>query len=171
MNAFLAGLVLTALLQSSTATGLMATSFAASGIIDLASGLAVMLGANVGTTLIVQVLSFNIGVVAPILILAGVVLFRRGGDGQVKNLGRIAIGLGLMLLALNLLVRTMSPIEQAPEIRGVLEALVSQPVLAMVLAATHLGVSLKRGDRSADSLPGKGGHPGAYPGSGLGPRG
>jgi phosphate:Na+ symporter len=135
MNAFLAGLVLTALLQSSTATGLMATSFAASGIIDLASGLAVMLGANVGTTLIVQVLSFNIGVVAPILILAGVVLFRRGGDGQVKNLGRIAIGLGLMLLALNLLVRTMSPIEQAPEIRGVLEALVSQPVLAMVLAA------------------------------------
>jgi phosphate:Na+ symporter len=64
INAFVVGLAVTALLQSSTATGLMATSFAAKGIIDLAPGLAVMLGANVGTTLIVQVLSFNIGVVA-----------------------------------------------------------------------------------------------------------
>ncbi len=135
ISAFVVGLAVTAVLQSSTATGLMATSFAASGIIDLAPGLAVMLGANVGTTLIVQVLSFNIGVIAPILILAGVVLFRRGGDGQVKNLGRIAIGLGLMLLALNLLVRTMSPIEKAPELGTVLEALVNQPVLALVLAA------------------------------------
>ena len=60
MKAFLAGLVVTALLQSSTATALMATSFASSGFIDLASGLSVMLGANVGTTLIVQVLSFNL---------------------------------------------------------------------------------------------------------------
>ena len=135
INAFLVGLAVTALLQSSTATGLMATSFAASGMIDLAPGLAVMLGANVGTTLIVQVLSFNIGVVAPILILAGVVLFRRGGGGQVRNLGRIAIGLGLMLLGLNLLVRTMSPIEKAPELGAFLEALVNQPLLAMVLAA------------------------------------
>jgi phosphate:Na+ symporter len=80
LNAFMVGLAVTAVLQSSTATGLMATSFAARGIIDLAPGLAVMLGANVGTTLIVQLLSFNIGVVAPILILVGVVLFRRGGD-------------------------------------------------------------------------------------------
>jgi phosphate:Na+ symporter len=135
LNAFMVGLAVTAVLQSSTATGLMATSFAARGIIDLAPGLAVMLGANVGTTLIVQLLSFNIGVVAPILILVGVVLFRRGGDGQVKNLGRIGIGLGLMLLALNLLVRTMSPIEKAPQLGAILEALVNQPLLALVLAA------------------------------------
>jgi phosphate:Na+ symporter len=135
LNAFLVGLALTALLQSSTATGLMATSFTASGVIDLAPGLAVMLGANVGTTLIVQVLSFNIGVAAPILILAGVVLFRHGDDGRVKNLGRIAIGLGLMLLALNLLVRTMTPIGRAPEVPAVMHALASQSVLALVLAA------------------------------------
>jgi phosphate:Na+ symporter len=96
LNAFLVGLAVTALLQSSTATGLMATSFTASGVIDLAPGLAVTLGANVGTTLIVQALSFNIGVAAPILILVGVVLFRRGEDGRVKNLGRIAIGLVLL---------------------------------------------------------------------------
>jgi phosphate:Na+ symporter len=134
-NAFLAGLAVTAVLQSSTATGLMATSFAASGVLDLAPGLAVMLGANVGTTLIVQVLSFNIGVVAPILILIGVILFRRAYESRVKNLGRIAIGLGLMLLALRLLESTMSPIQHAAEVRSLIGALVNQPVMAVVLAA------------------------------------
>ena len=71
LTAFLVGLIITAALQSSTATGLMATSFAASGILDLVPGLTVMLGANVGTTLIVQALSFNIAMVAPIFMLVG----------------------------------------------------------------------------------------------------
>src|SRR5690349_7483153 len=60
MRAILAGLGVTAILQSSTATGLMVTGFAAGGLIDIVPGLAVMLGANVGTTLIVQVLSFDV---------------------------------------------------------------------------------------------------------------
>ena len=59
-KAFLAGLGVTAILQSSTATGLMTTAFAAGGFVDLMPALAVMLGANVGTTLIVQVLSFDV---------------------------------------------------------------------------------------------------------------
>src|SRR4029450_8142681 len=60
--AFGAGVGLTALLQSSTATGLMTASFAADGMVSLIPALAIMLGANVGTTLIVQVLSFNVTV-------------------------------------------------------------------------------------------------------------
>jgi len=64
-KAFLAGIGVTAILQSSTATGLMATGFAAGGLVDLVPALAVMLGANVGTTLIVQVLSFDIAEIAP----------------------------------------------------------------------------------------------------------
>src|SRR6266581_5954683 len=63
-SAFLAGLSVTALLQSSTATGLMAAAFAAGGLVSLVPALAIMLGANVGTTLIVQLLSFDIGRVA-----------------------------------------------------------------------------------------------------------
>ena len=134
VNAFLAGLVVTAALQSSTATGLMATSFAASGILDLVPGLTVMLGANVGTTLIVQALSFNIAIVAPIFILVGVVLFNRWHEGDLKNLGRLAIGLGLMLLALHLLVATMAPMEKGPQLRLVVDALVSVPVVALLAA-------------------------------------
>jgi phosphate:Na+ symporter len=108
------GLAVTAVLQSSTATGLMATSFAARGALDLAPALAVMLGANLGSTLITQILAFDITAVAPLLVLIGVVSFRSSADGRAKNLGRVCIGLGLMLLALGALGRTLAPVETAP---------------------------------------------------------
>lgn len=133
--ALLAGLAVTAALQSSTATGLMATSFAAKGVIDLAPALAVMLGANLGSTLITQVLAFDISLVAPVLVLVGVILFRSSGDSRAKNLGRVTIGLGLMLLALGALVRTLAPIESAPVLRAVFGSLSGEPILALVIAA------------------------------------
>src|SRR5215471_18102028 len=77
-KAFLAGLGATTVLQSSTATGLMVTAFAAGGLVDLVPALAVMLGANIGTTLIVQVLSFNVSKVAPALFVIGLFAFNRG---------------------------------------------------------------------------------------------
>ena len=117
LRAMMIGLVVTAVLQSSTATGLMATSFAARGAIDLGPALAVMLGANLGSTLITQILAFDTTVVAPILVLIGVVLFRSSGDGRAKNVGRVGIGLGLMLIALGALGRTLTPVETAPALR------------------------------------------------------
>src|SRR6204780_3490982 len=86
LRAFVAGLGVTAILQSSTATGLMVAGFAAGGLVDLVPALAVMLGANVGTTLIVQVLSFDIGRVAPLFVLVGVILFRRERSSRARDL-------------------------------------------------------------------------------------
>jgi phosphate:Na+ symporter len=133
LRAVMVGLVVTAVLQSSTATGLMATSFAARGALDLAPALAVMLGGNLGSTLITQVLAFDIAAVAPLLVLIGVVLFRSSADGRAKNLGRVGIGLGLMLLALGALGRTLEPVETAPALRTVLEALTGEPLLAVLI--------------------------------------
>jgi phosphate:Na+ symporter len=135
LPAFLTGLGITALLQSSTATGLLATSFTATGFIDLAPALAVMLGANVGTALLTQVLSFNMGLVGPPLVLAGVLLFRWVDDGRLKNLGRVGIGLGLMLMALAGLVHTLGPVENAPLLRPIMGSLAGDPVLAALIAA------------------------------------
>ena len=106
-KAFLAGMGITALLQSSTATALMSTSFMAAGFMTLVAGLAVTLGANVGTTLIVQVLTFNVAAVAPVLVLAGLIAFNQGGKTRTRDLGRVAIGVGLILLALNLIVEQL----------------------------------------------------------------
>src|ERR1700685_4527504 len=127
LRAFLTGLGVTALLQSSTATGLLATSFTATGVMALAPALTVMLGANVGTALLTQALSFNVALVGPPLVLAGVLLFRWSNSGRAKNLGRVGIGLGLMLMALSGLVHTLGPVENTPVLRPVLGSLASDP--------------------------------------------
>jgi phosphate:Na+ symporter len=134
-RAFLTGLGVTALLQSSTATGLLATSFTATGVIGLAPALAVMLGANVGTALLTQVLFFNVALLGPPLVLIGVLLFRWAGDSRAKNVGRIGIGLGLMLMALAGLVHTLGPLENTPLLRSVMGALAGDPILATLVAA------------------------------------
>src|SRR5881392_1227482 len=135
LRAFLAGLGVTAILQSSTATGLMAASFAAGGLIDLVPALAVMLGANVGTTLIVQLLSFDIRRLAALFVLIGVILFRRSLATRTRDLGRVAIGLGLMLLALQQLLSLMPPYEDVPSLRLLMGAITTQPVIAVIIAA------------------------------------
>jgi phosphate:Na+ symporter len=133
--AFAAGIGLTALLQSSTATALITSSFTAEGLVSLVPALAIMLGANVGTTLIVQILSFNIAAAAPILFILGLVAFRGGARSRIKDLGRVAIGLGLMLLALHILLDTLAPAENAPGVRVFMNAITGDPVLCIVIGA------------------------------------
>ncbi|HWW46995.1 MAG TPA: Na/Pi cotransporter family protein [Xanthobacteraceae bacterium] len=132
---FLAGLVVTALLQSSTATGLMTASFVTGGAVDLVPALAIMLGANVGTTLIVQALSFNVSAVAPLLFLIGIVAFKRGNQTRTRDLGRVAIGVGLMLLSLHILLDTLAPAETAPAFRTLVAAITGDAFLCVLMAA------------------------------------
>src|SRR4029077_8577680 len=134
-TAFAAGLGLTAVLQSSTATGLMTASFAGEGLVALVPALAIMLGANVGTTLIVQALSFNVAAVAPVLFIIGLVGFRIGARSWIKDLGRVSIGLGLMLLALHILLDTLAPAENAPGARVFMNAITGDPILCIFIAA------------------------------------
>jgi phosphate:Na+ symporter len=135
-TAFATGLGLTAVLQSSTATGIMTASLAADGTVALVPALAIMLGANVGTTLIVQLLSFNVAAVAPVLFIVGLATFRlAGGNSLVKAIGRVTIGLGLTLLALHILVDTLVPAEQAPAVRALLGSITNDPVMCIIIAA------------------------------------
>jgi phosphate:Na+ symporter len=135
LRAFITGLGITVLMQSSTATGLLATSFTASGLIGLAPALAVMLGANVGTAALCELFALNTAYIGPPLVLLGVLFFRWSSDGRTKNIGRIAIGLGLMLMALGGLVHTLSGIESAPLLKPALRGLSNDPVLAILVAA------------------------------------
>jgi phosphate:Na+ symporter len=134
-RALLAGLGVTAALQSSTATALMTTSLVGAGTVELVPALAVMLGANIGTTLIVQVFSFDVTVVFPVLVAAGVFAFRRGKGTRLQDLGRVAIGLGLMLLSLHLLAEAIAPSENSATVRTLLAALTSDPLLNVAIAA------------------------------------
>jgi phosphate:Na+ symporter len=134
-KAFLAGMGITALLQSSTATALMSTSFIAAGFMTLVPALAVTLGANVGSTLIVQVLTFNVAAVAPVFVLAGLIAFNRGGKTRTRDLGRVGIGIGLVLLALHLIIATVEPVEKASALRDLFAMLSGDPVVDIAVAA------------------------------------
>ncbi len=146
-RAFGTGLLITAAIQSSTATGLMITAFAVDGVVSLMPGLAAMLGANVGTTLIVQALSFNPSQLAPAFILVGVWMFRHYQPGRTRDLGRALTGLGLLLLALHQLVNMFEPLQNAPMLGGALQVLADMPLLALITGtalawASHSSVAV-----------------------------
>ncbi|OAJ61561.1 Na/Pi cotransporter family protein [Paraburkholderia ginsengiterrae] len=135
-HAFLVGVGATAVTQSGTATGSIMASLAPTGRVDLVPALAMMLGANVGATLIVQVLSFDVAAVSPALILVGVLMFRRSSNARAHDLGRAFIGLGLMLIALHELLDLMTEYEDAPSLRMLLGAASTVPLVDVLLAAS-----------------------------------
>jgi phosphate:Na+ symporter len=147
LSAFAAGLGITALLQSSTATALMTATFVGDGLVGLVPALAIMLGANVGSTLIVQVFSFDVAWFAPVLLVLGVAAFKRSARTRVRDLGRVAIGLGLVLLSLHILLDTLAPAENAPNVRALLAASTGVPMLniifgAVLASAAHSSVAV-----------------------------
>jgi len=132
---FLAGLGVTAVLQSSTATALIASAFASRGLMPLATALAVMLGADVGTTLVAQLLSLKIAWLSSLFIFAGVVMFLGGKVTRWRDMGRIGIGLGLMLLALRLIFAASEPMRDAVAMHDVLNGIAGDAVLGILVAA------------------------------------
>nr|WP_296453108.1 Na/Pi cotransporter family protein [Phenylobacterium sp.] len=134
VRAFGAGAAVTVALQSSTATALMLTAFTAGGLVELAPALAVMLGANVGSSLVVQALSFDIAILAPMLVLAGVVLWRRGREAW-HDFGRVLIGLGLVLTALHQFLQLLEPLVAQPGAGEMLRMLGQYIPLVVVAAA------------------------------------
>jgi len=132
-TAFLGGIAVTGLLQSSTATSLLVSSFAGRGLIPLSIAFATMLGADVGTTLAAQVLSFDLGWVSPLLIGAGVIAFLSSEQDKARHLGRVAIGLGLMLLSLKLLALATQPLRSAPAFMAMLQGLQDEYVIAVAV--------------------------------------
>ncbi len=134
-SAFLAGLGVTGLVQSSSATALIASSFVSQNLIALAAALAVMLGADVGTALLSQVFSLDLSWLSPLLIIFGVVFFLSQRNSKVGQMGRVAIGLGLMLLALQLVMMATRPITQTAGVRVIFATLSGDPMLDMLIGA------------------------------------
>ncbi len=134
-KAFAAGIGMTALLQSSTATVLVVSSFAAQGLVNSATGIAIVLGADVGTTLIAQLFSLDISMLMPIFLVTGYIFFKMENNGKIKNIGRILIGLALMLLALNLIREAAAPMKESETLPLILAPLNKDPFFAVLLAA------------------------------------
>ena len=134
-QALLAGIGVTSLIQSSTATCLIVLSFLGRSLVTLPAALAVMLGADVGTALMTVVFSFDLSWLSPLLIFGGVVCFVAREKSTVGQLGWVAIGLGLILLSLQLIVAATRPLTEAPAVHALLAALPQDVLLDMLVGA------------------------------------
>jgi len=140
-NAALSGLGVTALVQSSTATSLIVSSFVGQGLITLPLALAVMLGADIGTSLMAVVFSFDLSWLSPLFIFTGVVLFISRQSTNVGRFGRVLIGLGLMLLALRLVTDSTAVLTSNAAVKALLGTLSSDLLLEITVGAVLAVVS------------------------------
>ncbi len=134
-KSMLAGLSVTGLVQSSTATAVIISSFVGSGLVGMAAGLAVMLGAEIGTSLMAVVFSFDLSWLSPLLIFSGVVLFISNEKSTAGRVGRVAIGFGLITLGLQLIVAATQPMIASPVIRGLIVGLPNDVFLDIIVGA------------------------------------
>lgn len=135
LAAAVSGIGVTALVQSSTATSLIVSSFVGQGLVTLPLALAVMLGADIGTSLMAVVFSFDLSWLSPLFIFLGVVLFISRQDTNIGRVGRVFIGLGLMLLALRLVTDSTEVLTQAPAVKALLASLSSDLLLEITTGA------------------------------------
>ncbi|MDQ0393440.1 Na/Pi cotransporter family protein [Labrys monachus] len=133
--AFGVGLVATLVLQSSTATALMTASFAGSGFMSTMMAQSIMLGANVGTSLVTRILALDLRLLAPAMIAAGVSAFGFSRSAPAKGLSRAILGLGLMLLSLRLLGEATEPMQHSRALIALMASLDAVPVLAVAVAS------------------------------------
>ena len=139
--AFLAGIGVTTLVQSSNATTLLVTSFVAQNLVTLTPALVVVLGADVGTAIMARLLTFDLSWLSPLFIFFGVVFFLSRKQSRVGQLGRAIIGLGLILLALQLIVAAARPITQAAGVQVLFSTLTGDIMLDALIGAVFAIIS------------------------------
>nr|WP_279233987.1 Na/Pi cotransporter family protein [Pantoea sp. MQR6] len=139
--AFLAGIGVTTLVQSSNATTLLVTSFVAQNLVSLTPALVVVLGADVGTAIMARILTFDLSWLSPLFIFFGVVFFLGRKQTRAGQLGRASIGLGLILLALQLIVEAARPITQASGVQVLFSSLTGDIMLDALIGAVFAIIS------------------------------
>ncbi|MDK1378416.1 Na/Pi cotransporter family protein [Sinorhizobium sp. 6-70] len=129
------GCVVAIALQSSTAVAMLAAGFAISGALGLDIGLAVLLGADLGSALVVKILSFDLHWLAPLFVAAGGLLHLKASMRKVTEAGRAVLGIGLLLLSLQMIGHATQPLTQSPLLPSAIAFLGTDALTVMILAA------------------------------------
>ncbi|GGA25767.1 Na+/cotransporter [Amylibacter cionae] len=135
-GASVTGLVLAIILQSSAAVGLLVAGFAGTAALGFGQGLAMTLGADLGSALLIQVLSFPLDWLVPLLLAVGGASFIHSSSRNVKQAGRIILGIAFILIALRFLRETMDPIRDSNFLPAIAGYLAQDYVTAFIVGAT-----------------------------------
>jgi len=123
------------LLQSSTAVAVLTSNFIAKGGLATATGLAILLGADVGSALVTQLLMLRQPILIPLLLLIGIVIFLRGEGSSTRQIGRILIGLALIFISLDMIRAATAPMITDPATQSVMAYLGRDLFSAFVIGA------------------------------------
>jgi phosphate:Na+ symporter len=133
LKSFFAGVAVTGLVQSATATALMVLSFAARGLIPLTAALAVMLGADVGTSLVAQVFSLDLNSFGPVFVFVGMLIMASTPVGHGKYFGRGLVGLGIILVGLSIISHAAEPMENSAVVKTIMTSLAEDRIMALLV--------------------------------------
>ncbi|MCM1025479.1 MAG: Na/Pi cotransporter family protein [Roseburia sp.] len=128
----LVGIVFTGIIQSSSACTAMVVSFVNAGLMNLSQAAGVIFGANIGTTITSQLVSFNLSEYAPLILLAGVLAVMFISVEKVKKFGEIIVGFGILFLGLSTMSDSMASMKDVPEVVSLLASL-KNPFMATLM--------------------------------------
>ena len=117
------GVVFTAIIQSSSAATVMVVSFVNAGLMTLYQAIGVIYGANIGTTVTSQLVSFNLSQYAPVFIMAGVLMLMIFKNPTVKKAGEVVIGFGILFLGISTMSSSMGALKELPAIQNLFMSL------------------------------------------------
>lgn len=131
MVSVIVGILVTLLIQSSSATDMMVISFVNSGLMTLAQAIGVIMGANIGTTITAQITAFNLGAYAPIILFVGAVMFLFLKRKVVKHIGSIIMGFGMLFFGIAIIKGAIVPLSESEGFISFLTTL-SNPIIAVL---------------------------------------
>ena len=128
----LVGILFCAVIQSSSATTVMVVSFVNAGMMNLYQAAGVIFGANIGTTVTSQLVSFNLSAYAPVILFAGVLMTQFVKNDRVKKIGEVILGFGVLFMGLDIMSGSMSNMKDSPLVAEFLSSL-TNPFLGVLL--------------------------------------
>lgn len=130
--AVLFGALFTAIIQSSGATTVMVVTFVNAGLMELTQAIGIIFGANIGTTITAQLVSFNLTAIAPVILFVGVVMFLFLKKPIFKKIGEVIIGFGALFMGISMMSGAMSQLNHYPDVINTLARL-TNPILAILV--------------------------------------
>lgn len=138
LRGILVGTFFTAVIQSSSAATVMVVSFVNSGLMNLYQAAGVIMGANIGTTVTSQLISFNLSALAPAIVMAGVIMVMFCKKTKVQRMGEVLLGFGILFMGLSTMSTSMSVLKESPKVVEIMGSLTSHflaIVVGMVVTA------------------------------------
>lgn len=132
IRGILVGTFFTAVIQSSSAATVMTVSFVNSGLMNLYQAAGVIMGANIGTTVTSQLISFNLSALAPLFVIAGVVMYMFCKRQKIQNIGMVILGFGVLFMGMTTMSSSMSTLKTAPVVLETMSSLTNHYLAILV---------------------------------------